>query len=62
MYFASMAYDLTPPSNPTDISQITAWFVEINIPRTIVERKEFSPQPSDDLIFRFSCVRKAGCP
>ena len=31
-------------------------------PVTTVEEVEFSPQPTDGLIFRLSCVRKAICP
>ena len=31
-------------------------------PRTIIEGIEFSPQPSDDPMFRISCVWKAICP
>ncbi len=31
-------------------------------PRATVEGTEFSPQPTDGLIFRFSCFRKAICP
>ena len=31
-------------------------------PRTTVEGTEFSPQPTDGPIFRFSCVWKAICP
>ena len=34
----------------TNIPQITSWSVEI-VPRTIVEVTEFSPQPSDGLIW-----------
>ena len=44
-----------------DISQTTSRFAEI-IPPYDVEGTEFSPQPTDVLIFRFSCVRKAICP